>query len=47
MVFIWFLLLSIPAALVMNRIGRKKTVLLSLVITFALCFSRFSETATC
>lgn len=34
MVFIWFLLLSIPAALLMNKIGRKKTVQLSNVITF-------------
>lgn len=27
MVFLWFLLLSMPVAVVMNRIGRKKTVL--------------------
>ena len=33
MVFIWFLLLSIPAALVMNRIGRKKMVQASNLIT--------------
>lgn len=33
MVFFWFLILSVPASLMMNRIGRRKTVLISLVIT--------------
>lgn len=33
MVFIWFLFLSIPVANVMNRMGRKNTVLLSLLVT--------------
>lgn len=33
MVFLWFLVFSVPTGLVMNRLGRKKTVLLSLVIT--------------
>ncbi len=33
-VFLWFLLLSVPTALLMNKIGRKKTVQLSNVITF-------------
>lgn len=33
MVFVWFLLLSIPVALMMNRIGRKHTVQISNVIT--------------
>lgn len=33
MVFIWFLLLSIPAAIAMNRIGRKRMVQVSNVIT--------------
>lgn len=33
MVFIWFLLFSIPAAVLMNRIGRKKIVQLSNLIT--------------
>jgi len=33
-VFLWFLILSIPTSLLMNRIGRKNTVLVSLVITF-------------
>lgn len=34
MVFIWFLILSIPAAMAMNRYGRKTMVQLSNVITF-------------
>ncbi len=33
MVFIWFFLLSVPTAIMMNRIGRKKTVQISNVIT--------------
>lgn len=33
MVFIWFLLFSIPSARLMNKIGRKNTVMLSMVIT--------------
>ena len=33
MVFIWFLLLSVPAAMLMNRLGRKKMVQLSNFIT--------------
>ena len=35
MVFIWFLFFSIPAGNLMNRIGRKTTVLASLLITVA------------
>lgn len=34
MVFIWFLLLSVPAALLMNRLGRKTMVQISNAITF-------------
>lgn len=34
LVFFWFLIFSVPTGMLMNRIGRKKTVLLSLVITF-------------
>ena len=34
MVFIWFLLLGVPTALLMNRIGRKKTVQISNIVTF-------------
>lgn len=33
MVFLWFLVLSIPTGMLMNRIGRRMTVLLSLAIT--------------
>lgn len=33
MVFLWFLIFSIPTGILMNKIGRKNTVLLSLVIT--------------
>lgn len=33
MVFVWFFLLSVPTGLLMNKIGRKKTVLLSLLVT--------------
>jgi FHS family L-fucose permease-like MFS transporter len=33
MVYIWFVLLSIPTALLMGKIGRRKTVLTSMVIT--------------
>lgn len=32
MVFLWFFIFSVPTGLLMNRIGRKKTVLLSMVI---------------
>ena len=35
LVFFWFLIFSVPTGMLMNRSGRKKTVLLSLVITFA------------
>ena len=34
LVFFWFLIFSVPTGVLMNKIGRKKTVLLSLVITF-------------
>lgn len=34
LVFFWFLIFSVPTGILMNRIGRKKTVLLSLVVTF-------------
>lgn len=33
MVFFWFLICSVPTGMLMNRIGRRKTVLLSLVVT--------------
>lgn len=34
MVYLWFLIFSVPTSILMNKIGRKKTVLLSLVVTF-------------
>ncbi len=33
LVFFWFLLFSVPTGMLMNRIGRKKTVLISLLVT--------------
>lgn len=33
MVFFWFLIFSIPTGMLMNKIGRRKTVLLSLIVT--------------
>lgn len=33
LVFFWFLIFSVPTGMLMNRIGRKKTVLLSQIIT--------------
>src|SRR5574344_314237 len=33
LVFFWFLIFSIPTGMLMNHIGRKKTVLLSLIVT--------------
>ncbi len=33
LVFFWFLIFSIPTGMLMNKIGRKKTVLLSLLVT--------------
>ena len=33
LVFFWFLIFSVPTGMLMNRIGRKRTVLLSLTIT--------------
>ncbi len=35
MVFFWFFVLSIPAAILTNKIGRKNTVLISMLFTFA------------
>lgn len=34
LVFFWFLIFSVPTGMLMDRIGRKKTVLLSLGVTF-------------
>lgn len=33
LVFFWFLIFSVPTGMLMNRIGRKRTVLISLIIT--------------
>lgn len=35
LVFFWFLIFSVPTGMLMNRIGRKKTVLFSLILTVA------------
>lgn len=44
LVFFWFLIFSVPTGMLMNKIGRKKTVLLSLVITaFSLLLPLFGE----
>lgn len=34
LVFFWFLIFSVPTGILMNRIGRRKTLLLSLIVTF-------------
>ncbi len=45
LVFFWFLLFSVPTGMLMNRIGRKKTVLLSLLVTLvSLVMPLFGET---
>ena len=38
LVFFWFLIFSVPTGMLMNRIGRKRTVLLSVVITTVAVF---------
>ena len=44
LVFFWFLIFSVPTGVLMNKIGRKKTVLLSLVVTvFSLILPLFGE----
>lgn len=44
LVFFWFLIFSVPTGVLMNKIGRKKTVLLSLVVTVvSLLLPIFSE----
>lgn len=34
LVFFWFLIFSVPTGMLMNKIGRKSTVMLSLIVTF-------------
>ena len=47
LVFFWFLIFSVPTGMLMNRIGRRKTVLISLIITFvSLLLPLFGETFT-
>ena len=47
LVFFWFLIFSVPTGMLMNKIGRKKTVLLSLVVTVvSLLLPLFGETFT-
>lgn len=47
LVFFWFLIFSVPTGILMNRIGRKNTVLLSLAVTVAsLVLPLFGETFT-
>lgn len=41
LVFFWFLIFSVPTGMLMNKIGRKKTVLLSIVITAVSLFIPF------
>ena len=44
LVFFWFLIFSVPTGMLMNNIGRKKTVLISLVVTlFSLLLPVFGE----
>jgi fucose permease len=38
LVFFWFLIFSVPTGILMNKIGRKKTVLLSIVVTIISLF---------
>lgn len=38
LVFFWFLIFSVPTGMLMNRIGRKNTVLISLIVTAASLF---------
>ena len=44
LVFFWFLLFSVPTGMLMNKIGRKRTVLLSIIVTvLSLCLPLFGE----
>ena len=38
LVFFWFLIFSVPTGMLMNKIGRKRTVLISLIVTAASLF---------
>ena len=44
LVFFWFLIFSVPTGMLMNKIGRKKTVMLSLIVTvFSLLLPLFGN----
>ena len=44
LVFFWFLIFSVPTGMLMNKIGRKNTVLLSVIVTvFSLLLPMFGE----
>lgn len=44
LVFFWFLIFSVPTGMLMNRIGRKRTVLISLIVTaFSLILPGFGD----
>lgn len=45
MIFVWFLLISIPTGILCGKIGRKNTVLASLALTVAAMFLPFAATA--
>lgn len=48
LVFFWFLIFSVPTGMLMNRIGRKKTVLTSLVLTLlSLCVALIDDNYVC
>ena len=47
LVFFWFLIFSVPTGMLMNRIGRKRTVLISqAVTTLSLIFPAFGDSYT-
>ena len=47
LVFFWFLIFSVPTGMLMNKIGRKNTVLVSLLVTvFSLLLPLFGESFT-
>jgi fucose permease len=46
MVFLWFLVFSVPTGMLMNKIGRRKTVILSLIVVAVIgLFFSYSSTA--
>jgi Fucose permease len=47
LVFFWFLIFSVPTGMLMNKIGRKRTVLISLIVTLvSLLLPLFGESFT-